>query len=140
LRLIKKLFVTHIYTFGSNVFWPFKLQYLTMFFQQKLFIFIWWRAWINFMEEKILIKYYVSLISIMLVWKMHKLCSIFNFLMFKKWFYVINFFPNNVKFNLIYNCGMCILFWKCNHFLYSKDNHFVYTFDFLYLKFINVYM
>jgi len=46
---------------------------------------------------------------------------------------------NNVKFNLKYNFGMCSLFWKFNHFLYSKDNHFVYTFSFLYLKFINVY-
>jgi hypothetical protein len=47
--------------------------------------------------------------------------------------------PNNVKLNLIYNFGMCSLFWRCIHFLYSKGNHFVYKFDFLYLKFINVY-
>jgi len=47
--------------------------------------------------------------------------------------------PNNVKFNLIYNFGMCSLFWRFIHFLYSKDNHFVYTFNFLYLKFIHVY-
>jgi hypothetical protein len=49
------------------------------------------------------------------------------------------FLSNNVKFNLIYNFGICRLSWRFNQFLYSKDNNFFYTFNFLYLKFINVY-
>jgi hypothetical protein len=58
---------------------------------QKLFIFIWRRAWINFMEEKILLKYFISLISIRLFWKMHKLCLISNFYMFKYDFMWLSF-------------------------------------------------
>jgi CDP-diglyceride synthetase len=54
---------------------------------------MWWNAWINFMEDTLSIKYIFSFISNTLPFlKMHKISSIFSFGMFKKWFYVVNFF------------------------------------------------
>jgi len=56
LRLIKNLFVTHIYTFHSKVFLTFQITKFDDVSLTKVVHFYMAKGMINFMEEKLLIK------------------------------------------------------------------------------------